>query len=158
MRKRRPNYRLVKIHRNYTVEEIARLFGAHKNTARQWIKSGLKTLDRRRPLLVHGSDLSAFLRDRKQKNKRPCKPGEFYCLRCRAPKQPDGDMADYLPITERLGNLEGICPECGAMIYRRASLAKLAQIRGKLDITFREAKGQVSEREEPSLNSDISQR
>ena len=25
MRKRRPNYRLVKIHRNYTVEEIARL-------------------------------------------------------------------------------------------------------------------------------------
>jgi hypothetical protein len=158
MRKRRPNYRLVKIHRNYTVEEIARLFGAHKNTVRQWFKSGLKTLDRRRPLLVHGSELSAFLRDRKQNNKRPCQPGEFYCLRCRAPKQPDGDMADYLPITERLGNLEGICPDCGSMIYRRASLAKLDQIRGKLDITFREAPGQVSERQEPSLNSDISQR
>src|SRR5271165_6576292 len=87
LRKRRPNYRLVKIHRNYTVEEIARLFGAHKNTVRHWIKSGLKTLDRRRPLLVHGSDLSVFLRDRKQKKKRPCQPGEFYCLRCRAPKQ-----------------------------------------------------------------------
>lgn len=158
MRKHRPNYRLVKIHRNYTVEEIARLFSAHKNTVRQWIKSGLKTLDRRRPLLVHGSELSAFLRDRKQKNKRPCQPGEFYCLRCRAPKQPDGDMADYLPITERLGNLEGICPDCGAMIYRRTSLAKLTQIRGNLDITFREARGQISEREEPSLNSDISQR
>ncbi len=158
MRKRRPNYRLVKIHRNYTVEEIARLFGAHKNTVRQWIRTGLRTLDRRRPLLVHGSELSAFLRDRKQKNKRPCQPGEFYCLRCRAPQHPDGEIADYLPISERLGNLEGICPECGAMIYRRTSLAKLAQIRGKLDITFREAKGRVSETGEPSLNSDISQR
>ena len=158
MRKRHPNYRLVKIHRNYTVEDIAGLFGAHKNTVRQWIKAGLEPLDRRRPLLVHGSDLSAFLRDRKQKNKRPCKPGEVYCVRCRAPKQPDGDMADYLPITERLGNLEGICPDCGAMIYRRASLAKLAQIRGKLNITFREAPRQVSKRGEPSLNSDIGQR
>ncbi len=28
MRKRRPNYRLVKIHRNYTVEEVARLLRA----------------------------------------------------------------------------------------------------------------------------------
>lgn len=139
MRKRHPNYRLVKIHRNYTVEDIAGLFGAHKNTVRQWIKAGLEPLDRRRPLLVHGSDLSAFLRDRKQEKKRPCQPGEFYCLRCRVPRPPAGDMADYLPITERLGNLEGICPDCGAMIYRRASLAKLAQIRGKLDITFREA-------------------
>ncbi len=84
MRKRHPNYRLVKIHRNYTVEDIAGLFGAHKNTVRQWIKAGLEPLDRRRPMLVHGSDLSAFLRDRKQKNKRPCQPGEVYCVRCRA--------------------------------------------------------------------------
>jgi hypothetical protein len=158
MRKRRPNYRLVKIHRNYTVEEVARLFETHKNTVRQWIKSGLKTLDRRRPLLVHGSDLSEFLHDRKQGKKRPCQPGEFYCLRCRVPRPPAGEMAEYIPITGTMGNLAGICPVCDTMIYRRASLAKLAQIRGKLDITFREAPRQVSEREEPSLNSDISQR
>ena len=139
MRKRRPNYRLVKIHRNYTVEEVARLFSTHKNTVRAWVKAGLPTCDGKRPTLILGRELAAYLKARRTKNKRPCQPGEFYCLRCRAPKQPDGDMADYLPITERLGNLEGICPDCGAMIYRRASLAKLAQIRGKLDITFREA-------------------
>jgi hypothetical protein len=148
----------VKIHRNYTVEEVARLFSTHKNTVRAWVKAGLPTCDGKRPTLILGRELAAYLKARRTKNKRPCQPGEFYCLRCRAPKQPDGDMADYLPITERLGNLEGICPECGAMIYRRASLAKLAQIRGKLDITFREAMGRVSEREEPSLNSDLSQR
>ncbi len=139
MRKRRPNYRLVKIHRNYTVEDVARLFGIHKNTVRAWVKAGLPTCDGKRPILILGRELAGYLKARRTKNKRPCQPGEFYCLRCRAPKQPDGDMADYLPITERLGNLEGICPDCGAMIYRRASLAKLDQIRGKLDITFREA-------------------
>jgi hypothetical protein len=31
---RRPNYRQVKIHRSHTVEEIACLFGIHKNTVR----------------------------------------------------------------------------------------------------------------------------
>jgi len=31
---RHPNPRLVKVHRNYLVEEIARLFRVHKNTVR----------------------------------------------------------------------------------------------------------------------------
>jgi excisionase family DNA binding protein len=157
MRKRRPNYRLVKIHRNYTVEEIARLFGAHKNTVRQWIRSGLRTLDRRRPLLVHGSELSAFLRDRKQKNKRPCQPGEIYCVRCRVPRLPAGEMAEYIPITSTIGNLAGICPECDTMIYQRVSLAKLPQVRGKLEVTFLEAQRRVSEPGDATVNSDLSQ-
>jgi len=134
-----PNYRRVKIHLSYTVEGVARLLEVHKNTVRAWLKSGLAKIDDRRPTMILGKVLFDFLHARRQNKKQPCQPGEFYCLRCRVPKQPDGDMADYLPITERLGNLEGICPDCGAMIYRRASLAKLAQIRGKLDITFREA-------------------
>ena len=37
-RVRRFNPRRVKIHRNYTVEEVARLFGVHKNTVRDWLK------------------------------------------------------------------------------------------------------------------------
>ncbi len=155
MRKRRPNYRLVKIHRNYSVEDVARLFGTHKNTVRAWVKAGLPTCDGKRPLLILGLDLAAYLKARRTKNKRPCQAGEIYCVRCRSPKRPLGDMADYLPIAESLGNLEGICPDCEAMIYRRASLAKLAQIRGKLDITFVEAQRQVRESNSPTVNSDF---
>ncbi len=36
MGKRHHNPRLVKLHRSYTVEQIARLFDLHKNTVRAW--------------------------------------------------------------------------------------------------------------------------
>ena len=91
MVKRRPNHRLVKLHRNYTVEEIARLYDAHKNTVRQWVKAGLPVLDDKRPMLILGRELAAFLQARRTKNKRSCQPGEMYCLRCRAPKKAAGD-------------------------------------------------------------------
>ena len=45
MAKRHPNYRLVKIHRSYTVEEAAGSLGVHKNTVREWVKVGLPTSD-----------------------------------------------------------------------------------------------------------------
>ena len=157
MRKRRPNYRLVKIHRSYTVEEVAHLFGTHKNTVRAWVKAGLPTCDDKRPSLILGRELAGFLKVRQTKNKRPCQPGEIYCVRCRAPKRPAGEMAEYLPITATLGNLTGICPDCEGMIFRRASLAKLAQIRAKLEITFAEAQRQVSESIQPTVNSDFKQ-
>jgi DNA-binding XRE family transcriptional regulator len=157
MRKRRPNYRLVKIHRNYTVEEVARLLGTHRNTVRAWVKAGLPTCDGKRPMLILGLELAEYFKARRTKNKQPCQLGEIYCVRCRAPKQPAGDMADYEPITEKFGNLKGICPDCEGMIYRRASLAKLPKVRGKLEVTFLEAQLRVSESILPTVNSDFRQ-
>ena len=157
MRKRRSNYRLVKIHRNYTVEEIARLFGTHKNTVRAWVKAGLPTCDGKRPILILGCELAGYLKARRSKNKGPCQPGEIYCVRCRAPRLPAGGMAEYEPVTEKFGSLMGICPDCEGMIYRRASRAKLPEIQGNLDITFSEAERRVSEIDLPIVNSDLSQ-
>jgi len=135
-RRRHPNHRRVKVHRNYTVEDISRLFGSHPNTVRDWIKHrGLPTIDQRRPLLVHGLDLADFLQKRRAKNKQQCQPGQMFCLRCRKPQKPAGDMADYQPITAIRGNLVGICPSCEAMIYRAVSLGKLDQVRGNLQVT-----------------------
>ena len=155
MKKRHPNHRLVKIHRSYTVEEIATLFGVHKNTVRRWVKNGLVTVDNKRPMLILGSVIVDFLKARRSKNKKKCKPGEMYCMRCRAPKSPAGNMADYVPLTNKIGNLVGICPDCDVIMNRHVSLAKIEQARGKIDITLPEAVRHIVDRPNPTVNSDF---
>lgn len=155
MRKRHPNPRLAKIHRSYTVDEVADLLGIHKNTVREWVKRGLPTNDGRRPMLILGRDLVAFLTARRAQNKRTCKPGEIYCVRCRAPQTPAGDMVDYVPVTATLGNLAAICSACETMMYRRVSLAKLAHVCGDLAVTMPQALEHIGESAQPTVNSDL---
>ena len=155
MSKRHPNPRLAKIHRNYTVDEVATLFGVHKNSVRNWVKCGLPTNDDRRPMLILGRDLFNFLRAKRVKNKRPCQPGEIYCVRCRAVQKPAGAMAEYQPLTATAGNLVGICPCCESMMYRRVNFAKLVQVGANLDITLLQAVPHINESPQPCVNSDL---
>jgi hypothetical protein len=138
MRKRAPNPQRAKKHRSYTVEEAARLFGCHRNTIRQWQKQGLKPVDGKRPVVFEGLTLAAFLEARREARRRRLKPGEIYCLPCRARKEPAGGMAEYVPLTEARGNLRGICPTCDRLIHRVVSRAQIKAVRGKLDVTFTE--------------------
>ena len=64
-------------------------------------------------------------------------------------------MVEYKSVTETLGNLIAICPDCNAIMNRRASLAKLEQIRGHLDITMPQALRHIGEGGQPSVNSDL---
>lgn len=155
MSKRHPNPRLAKIHRNYTVDEVAALFRVHKNSVRNWVKCGLPTNDDRRPMLILGRDLVAFLQAKRMKNKRPCQPGEIYCVRCRAVQKPAGAMADYQPLTATSGNLIGICPSCESMMYRRVNFSKLVQVGAQLDITLMQALPHINESTHPCVNSDL---
>jgi hypothetical protein len=144
MRKRHPNHRLVKRHRNYSVEEIAHLFHKHKNRVREWIKTGLQVIDDKRPMLILGKELIVFLQARRANRKRPCGPGQMYCVRCRAPKFPAGDIAEYLPLTVKIGNLTAICPDCNSMMHRCVSTAA-KEIHRKMNITFPQAPRHIGE-------------
>ena len=80
MGSRHPNPRLAKIHRSYSVEEIARLFRVHKNTVRAWLRSGLETIDGQRPTVARGTEIRRFLTERRRLAKQVCGPGRIYCL------------------------------------------------------------------------------
>jgi hypothetical protein len=154
VKRRRIDPRLAKSHRNYSVEEAARLWGVHRHTVRGWLKGGLHAIDGRRPILILGSELRRFLEARRAARKRPTPPGMIYCLRCREPRPPAGGVADYLPCVAGAGDLVGICPVCEAMLYRRVNLAKLDTVRGRLEVKITQAGLRISDCASPSLNHD----
>lgn len=137
------------------MEEIADLYGVFKGTVRNWIKAGLAVLNDKRPMLILGRDLVAFHQAKNSKNKLKCKPGEMYCVKCHAPKVPDGNMVDYEAVTEKIGNLVAICPTCYSTMNRRVSIAKLDQVLGKMDITLPLPLQHIVESNQPSGNSDL---
>jgi hypothetical protein len=151
---RRINPRLMKLHRPYSVEEAARALGAHKNSVRRWIKAGLPTVDNTRPVLILGSDFQQWWGKRRKGAKRPLKPGQLYCFKCRQPKAPALGMVEYAASNATTGNLKAMCETCGTMMHRRARLVALAAIMPDLDVQRREAAPRIMERAHTSPNCD----
>ena len=154
MGSRHPNPRLAKIHRSYSVEEVSRLFAIHKNTVRNWLRQGLTAIDGQRPTVIKGAELRRFLTDRRTRSKQTCGPGRIYCLPCRAPKVPAGNMAECVAAGDTMGTLCGICPDCGRMIYRRLNPMQLDAVRGDLEVTVTQARARIVKSAGFNLNCD----
>ena len=152
---RHPNYRRIKIHRTYTVDEIAHLFQMHPNTVRAWSKQGLQPIDDRRPILFKGDVLAAFLRARRERARRPCGPGEIYCLPCRRSKRPAGGIVEYTSCSPTAGNLRGICPTCHRAIHRRVSREKLSIVTGDLGVSLTAHAPRLRERDDLPVKCEL---
>lgn len=151
---RHPNRRRVKIHRPYTVEDLAAALNVHKNTIRRWAKNGLDPIDDRRPMMFRGIDVVAFLQKCRAARKAPCSPGQMYCFKCRAPKHSAGSIADLEITGPSKGQLVGICPDCGTMMYRRVNPNRIEQMQGHLEVTVRQAQPRITDTSTPNLNGD----
>ena len=139
MRARRVNPYRVKLHRIYSVQELAHCLCVHKNTVRHWQDAGLNAIDGNRPTLFDGATARAFLLARQTSRKRPCPPGTIYCFKCREPRVPGLDMVEFIPGTGTTGNLMALCDACGTMMHRRANVAKIAAIMPRLVVQIRQA-------------------
>lgn len=120
--------RRAKVHRNYTIAEAAELFGVHRNTVRAWTRSGLPSFKVKGVVLILGCALRDHLAARRSKRRVTCPPGTMYCVTCRAPGSPPDGMVEALPLTAATVNLRGLCPTCGHLMHRRASIGRLAEI------------------------------
>ena len=151
---RRINPRLIKLQRPYSVEEVARTLGVHKNSVRGWINDGLPTIDQSRPMLILGHELRAYLESKRKLAKRPCPPGTLYCFKCRRPRAPALGMVEATHQNATTGNLTALCEGCGTMMHRRARLDVIGAIMPNLNVQIREAGSRIYERPAASLNCD----
>ena len=154
-RRRRYPVSRIKQSCSYDAGEIARLFGIHSNTVRHWLKDGLKAIDDRRPVLVHGATLKAFLSEKQQARRQKCAPGEFFCFRCRAPRKPWGSTADASWHTEKIAKLTGLCSVCETAMHRTIRRTDLPKFAALIDI-LPMASERLRDRSNASANSDFS--
>lgn len=129
MHHRRPNPRLAKSRYTYNVAEIAALYGCHRNTVRHWLSQGLTPIDDGRPALVRGDVLNAFHAARRAAAKKPCAPGQLYCVPCHSPKWPAGGLIEWVPINDKVWKVTGICPTCDRVLTQRVEALRLAAFR-----------------------------
>lgn len=151
---KRINPRRAKLHRSYSVGELADVLGVHKHTVRAWLKEGLPPIDDVRPILILGSDFQEWWAKRTKAKKRPLKPGEFFCLKCRQARQPALAMVEYVPLTPRGGNLRALCDACSALMHRRVIAAAIVDVMPKIDVAITKASPSISGKTTPSLNTD----
>ncbi|NRB42410.1 MAG: helix-turn-helix domain-containing protein [Pseudomonadales bacterium] len=130
------NHCRVKMHHSYTFEEVAVLFGVHKNTVAGWVKKGLPCLKQRKPYLILGKELRLFLQDLRQSKKQKCKADELYCMGCKKPQKPMGLMVDYLPINDVKGRLIGLCECCERPMNRFANAGQLDDMKRHFDVSI----------------------
>jgi len=147
------NPNCVKIHRNYSVEDIANSLSVHKNTVRGWFKKGLDTIDNNKPALVLGSVLKQFLKERRMANKRACKLHEIYCMKCREPRIPAKNMADFKLVNQNRGCLIALCPVCHSVMNKFVSLGKIRLIMDKFDVALPQDQKRLFDTSYPLVNS-----
>ncbi len=109
------NPQIISRHLSYTLPEIAARLSMTKKSLYRWINEGLPVvLGQKKPILIRGDDLKAFINARNSKNKVKLKRHEFYCLRCRAPRR-----AKRGTITKSGDTRKGECSVCNGKMQRK---------------------------------------
>ena len=124
-KRRTYNTRLIRRDFCYRVDEVAELYGLHRQAVRRWLRDGLPRIDDQRPILIHGGDLIAFLDARQSKRKQACASGEIYCCRCKSPRRPSHNLVSVKLQNDTHLMLSAKCDTCGTGMNQFGSVRKL---------------------------------
>jgi len=143
-KKRNCNPNLVRARHCYSFAEIAEVYHRHTRTVQTWRREGLQVIDdASKPYLVMGAEIRRFLRQRRQKSRRPLKAGEFFCSKCRCPRKSLPDKLSVEITNKRLGKthkqafIRGACEACGQSLLLFSSDRKVKGLLEKTDCFYR---------------------
>lgn len=131
---RKADWQRVRLHRSYTVDELARSLSVCKATIRRWVENGLPVVCDRKPMLIAGADVRNFLCSR-QRPKSKCRIDECYCFKCRRPRAPAFGEVEIASDNGKTANLRALCAHCANLIHKRVSIAQLSAIRNVLTVS-----------------------
>ena len=120
------NINLITARRSYYINEIASLLRMNRKTCCYWIKhEGLKTVESISPMLITGTDLINFIKEKRQKRKIPVKENEFLCMKCRKSVRAKTGSEETIKTGKTIGKDDrkqlkktGICEKCGTRLHK----------------------------------------
>ncbi len=122
------NYTLIESNRSYSTEKIQKLLKIHPQTIRGWVKEeGLQCVSKK-PMLIYGAILKAFIKTRNEKHKKTLDFKEMKCLKCRNISVPkDNQISIY---NNQNGSIRavGVCSNCDnefSKLYKKNSTYEL---------------------------------
>lgn len=136
MPRKRISAQRIKANRQYTYDELAEAVGVTVQTVRSWRCDGLPVMMDQIPHLVMGYHAKDFVTKRARKARQPLKDHEVYCMRCKAPRDPFGMMADYIPINTDRGRLKTLCGTCEGQCMRLVRAKDIPRLSEKLEIAI----------------------
>ena len=153
-RSRHYNVRRIKGTWPYTTQEIAVLFGVHKNAVLRWLREGLHADRSQRPFLIRGDELARFLSERQKRKRRRCSPEEFFCFRCRAPREGYLGIVDIAIESPTRLRIKALCAVCDTPVNKVQSVLDLPKIKKRFHVQ-QLAGEHLMECAAPSLNRDL---
>ncbi len=134
----KPRWPGLSTYRNYKVEEAARALGVCKESIRRWVKRGLPAITDKRPTLIRGADLIAYLIARKAP-KTQCGPHQCYCVKCRQPRAPMISTGAITINGKGRPFLRGVCGDCGTRMTKPIKRTLVSEVAAILDESLRVA-------------------
>ena len=99
---------------SYTIKELSSELNVTEKTCHRWIANGLKTVEgSKKPILIMGTDIKEFLRNKNSKKKVFLGRNEFYCFTCRSPRSAKRGSNCKLK-----NKKTGICTVCNGKMSR----------------------------------------
>ena len=113
----------------YDIDAICRLCGIHPKTALAWLKKGLEAIDNKKPILVYGYNLKAFLGNLNKLNKSSTSFEEMFCMKCKEPRSPLKKQIQLEQFEQKLLKTKAICQTCKTRMNKPYKLEDLPQLK-----------------------------